>query len=1081
MVALAWLIAVPVFADWVPADGHKMHFPQLPDVNGWDVNATAPVVLADDWQCSETGWVKDIHFWGSWMHGMEGQIVTIYLSIHEDIPADPPDIPYSRPGTTLWEAAITDFRVAVPVDPPGPEGWYDPSSGLVFPPGDHMNYYQYNVFLPPSQWFWQQQGKIYWLNISVQVADPVGTQWGWKSTLDHWQDDAVWANWGSLLWKDMYEPPLFMQSLDLSFVITGGTDTCTYYKASYPDYSPKSMPDFDQKQDNWIDMTQPGNKWTHCGPVALANCLWWYDSKYETNSTPPPAIINNYHLIDPFGTWDDHDSRNVIPFVDSLALYCRTNTGGNSGTDLIDLANGAQAWIDKVGLTNKYVLRVTPIDAIFTIDSIKEQVLASQDVILLLGFWEEITAGYCERIGGHYVTVSGTCTDVHDSALCISDPFYDANEGGFAHGAGVHNDAQYISGPHGTYYHDRYNVVPTTCMPMQAPPFSVELAGYPTDSLGLFQGQNAWDPGFPSIPPQGGSVHTIVEFALIICPAPIIDTDQDGIPDDQDNCPYDYNPLQEDYDTDGVGDSCDNCIYVPNPLQEDIDMDGVGDVCDNCPNTPNADQLDSDADGYGDVCDNCPNDYNPDQADADGDGVGDVCDNCPNTPNSDQGDGDLDGVGNVCDNCGKDYNPDQLDVDNDGFGDVCDNCPTVFNPSQEDADADNVGNACDPDYPYYYKPGYPDYCPFGMPDIDQKQNGWFVPGPTGGQMWTHCGPVSVANCLFWFDSKYQYLINPASPPPPAISDDFRLITSTVFYDDHDPQNVQPVVNQMAIGMGTNAQGTEIHNMYNFVQAHIAALGLEDTLEVNLTAKPEWRYIRDEVKRSQDVILLLGFWQEDTGSPMGWSRVGGHYVTVAGVDTLGLAETPMMFISDPYYDILEMVVHPPEVHNDLALHSGPHGSMDHDGYGVFMPSVSPGGVIWLPGYPASMDPQAIANFLMLNCPVEFQMFQAPWMQTPVRVEIEYALTICPLTKCDCRPGEADNNTNYNILDVSYIVSYLYKGGPAPKPYAKCSGDADCGCTVNILDVSYLISYLYKGGLPPCSCQQWLINCGPPLRK
>ena len=25
-------------ADWVPADGHKMHYPQLPDEAGWDVN-----------------------------------------------------------------------------------------------------------------------------------------------------------------------------------------------------------------------------------------------------------------------------------------------------------------------------------------------------------------------------------------------------------------------------------------------------------------------------------------------------------------------------------------------------------------------------------------------------------------------------------------------------------------------------------------------------------------------------------------------------------------------------------------------------------------------------------------------------------------------------------------------------------------------------------------------------------------------------------------------------------------------------------------------------------------------------------
>src|SRR3972149_5602749 len=110
------LIGGGAVAGWVPADGHKMHFPQLPDEAGWDVNATQPVVLADDWQCSESGYVKDVHFWGSWMHGVEGQILGFVLSIHADIPANPPEIQYSRPGQTLWEKEISECA-ATPIDP----------------------------------------------------------------------------------------------------------------------------------------------------------------------------------------------------------------------------------------------------------------------------------------------------------------------------------------------------------------------------------------------------------------------------------------------------------------------------------------------------------------------------------------------------------------------------------------------------------------------------------------------------------------------------------------------------------------------------------------------------------------------------------------------------------------------------------------------------------------------------------------------------------------------------------------------------------------------------------------------------
>ena len=104
-------------ADWDPTDGHKMHYPQLPDPTGWDVNATFPNVLADDWQCSQTGWIWDIHFWGSWLGDVFGSITLFHLSVHADIPAGTgePPIDYSRPGNLLWEHDFSsdDFEVRI--------------------------------------------------------------------------------------------------------------------------------------------------------------------------------------------------------------------------------------------------------------------------------------------------------------------------------------------------------------------------------------------------------------------------------------------------------------------------------------------------------------------------------------------------------------------------------------------------------------------------------------------------------------------------------------------------------------------------------------------------------------------------------------------------------------------------------------------------------------------------------------------------------------------------------------------------------------------------------------------------------
>jgi hypothetical protein len=202
------LVLVPAMAigqSWNPGDPHKMHFPQLPDEAGWDVNATSPNVLADDWRCSETGWIKDLHFWGSWKDGIEGQISAFLLNIHTDLPIGHPNnpFPYSIPGDLIWEAQISDFN-AVAKDPPTLEGWYDLSTGEILW-DNHQAYFQYDILLPSSLWFMQQQGTIYWLEISAVVSDPVAV-WGWKSSLNHWNDDAVWFDEAPQIWVDIWEP-----------------------------------------------------------------------------------------------------------------------------------------------------------------------------------------------------------------------------------------------------------------------------------------------------------------------------------------------------------------------------------------------------------------------------------------------------------------------------------------------------------------------------------------------------------------------------------------------------------------------------------------------------------------------------------------------------------------------------------------------------------------------------------------------------------------------------------------------------------------------------------------------------------
>lgn len=218
MVALTvGLLASPIFAQQWP--NHKMHFPQLPDLIGWDVMATSTypppgvgMTLADDWQCPVSGPVEDIHFWGSWKDqdgdpatdDMESNMPWFSIAIWSNDPGPP-----SHPDSLLWswEGEIP----GVPSEPPTLEGWFDPMQPIPLDVvyNDHIPYWRYDFFVPPGYpAFVQEQDSIYWLSITANLFDPAAYQWGWKNSRDHFMDDAVWMD-PTGIWRELIEPPRF--------------------------------------------------------------------------------------------------------------------------------------------------------------------------------------------------------------------------------------------------------------------------------------------------------------------------------------------------------------------------------------------------------------------------------------------------------------------------------------------------------------------------------------------------------------------------------------------------------------------------------------------------------------------------------------------------------------------------------------------------------------------------------------------------------------------------------------------------------------------------------------------------------
>jgi len=231
LVGAVMLIAGAAFGDWDPTMPYK--WAQLPDETqfGVDVNASYELILADDFECWQTGPITDIHIWGSWLYDMlpEGgpDNVVFTLSLHEDIPVGPNG--YSQPGDVLWYRQFIpgEFTSRIWLDGI-PEGWLTPPD--VFIPDADYTIWQYNFHIPadeqPVQQGTLENPVIYWLDVKAEPVE-FGPYFGWKTSEDHWNDDAVWGDGSEPYigpWDELIYPPgheYAGTSIDLSFVIVG--------------------------------------------------------------------------------------------------------------------------------------------------------------------------------------------------------------------------------------------------------------------------------------------------------------------------------------------------------------------------------------------------------------------------------------------------------------------------------------------------------------------------------------------------------------------------------------------------------------------------------------------------------------------------------------------------------------------------------------------------------------------------------------------------------------------------------------------------------------------------------------------
>jgi hypothetical protein len=394
------------------------------------------------------------------------------------------------------------------------------------------------------------------------------------------------------------------------------------------------------------------------------------------------------------------------------------------------------------------------------------------------------------------------------------------------------------------------------------------------------------------------------------------------------------------------------------------------------------------------------------------------------------------------------------------------------------------------DCPYIYRTIYIDSCSIPIPGGEWiwKYNNnsqsitptWDGPhsfeivGPDDGMWWAepfmrdfdqhrnsnwhnYCGPAAATNLVWWFDLKYPAwdIIEPGLGDVSAY-----------------------VLGNLAEMMSTNnpLPGTPIKQLRIGIWEYLAERGLAGKFVADLHEQPSFGFCRNELLAGRGVILLLGFWRcievieiGDGCYVVKWERLGGHYVTVAGVDAEGFG----VAISDPDRDAAETVLPCPPSRVIGTFHNHPVDhtwgeSASHDAFNVTIPpALGVDAAQWeLTDY-WDLNNMVIPDDSDLNVGYTADTIEDHyWCDTvydaftngKIYTEVEAAYIIGP------RTGDVNSDGSVNVGDPVFLINYIFKGGPAPENPQEC--DPNCDDNVNVGDAVYLINYIFRGGPEPC---------------
>ncbi len=205
------------------------------DSSKWPTLPDGPWFLADDFICTNTGYITDLHLWGSWQGDANyAQYTTFWLGLFTDEPTNASNA-FSHPGNLIWEQCFTPGDYSEFLWGANSGNFLDPGSpNTVWGADSQVWYYSFYPTNPPVQHGTPFAPKTYWLGVFAQVnfQGSSAFEFGWHTTTNLQNDISVHAPWvfGSCpaslpqpgpSWTPTYDPS--GKPVDLAFAI--GTDT----------------------------------------------------------------------------------------------------------------------------------------------------------------------------------------------------------------------------------------------------------------------------------------------------------------------------------------------------------------------------------------------------------------------------------------------------------------------------------------------------------------------------------------------------------------------------------------------------------------------------------------------------------------------------------------------------------------------------------------------------------------------------------------------------------------------------------------------------------------------------------------